>query len=174
MDRAERWLALSDGGAGLEAFLRANFPRVEAVILDFYHVTEYLGKLAQALPPGREAEAEPWRQQWCSRLKAAGGAAVLEALQGLDLRGRTAACAARAEVVTYFANQVHRMDYPAYRATGWQIGSGPVESACQTVVGQRLTGGGRRWGADGADAVGHLRARFRSEGDQWEAFWGRN
>lgn len=174
MDRAERWLALSDGGAGLEDFLRANFPRGEAVILDFYHVTEYLGKLAQALHPGREAEAETWRQQWCSRLKAEGGAAVREALRGLDLRGRAAAGAARAEVVTYFATQVHRMDYPAYRAKGWQIGSGPVESAGKTVVGQRLKGGGMRWGADGADAVCHLRALFRSEGDQWAAFWGRN
>src|SRR5262249_51447407 len=58
MDRAERWLALADGGAGLEDFLRENFPRVEVVILDFYHVTEYLGKLAKALHPGQEAEAE--------------------------------------------------------------------------------------------------------------------
>jgi Uncharacterised protein family (UPF0236) len=174
MDRAERWLALSDGGAGLEDFLRSNFPRVEAVILDFYHVTEYLGRLAQALHPGRE-EAEAWRQQWCSRLKAEGGGPVLAALRALDLRGRPAAArAARAEVVTYFANQVHRMDYPTYLAKGWQIGSGPVESACKTVVGQRLKGGGMRWGADGADAVCHLRALFRSEGGQWEAFWSRN
>ena len=29
---------------------------------------------------------------------------------------------------------------------GWQIGSGPVESACKTVVGNRLKGGGMRWG----------------------------
>lgn len=174
-DRAERWLALSDGGAGLEDCLRTNFPRVEAVILDFYHVTEYLGRLAQALHPGRPEEAEAWRQAWCSRLKAEGGGPVLAALRELDLRGRPAAArAARAEVVTYFANQAHRMDYPTYLAKGWQIGSGPVESACKTVVGQRLKGGGMRWGADGADAVCHLRALFRSEGGQWEAFWSRN
>ena len=48
MDRAERWIALSDGGAGLEDWLRANFGRVEAVILDFYHAAEYLGDLAKA------------------------------------------------------------------------------------------------------------------------------
>ena len=35
LDRAERWVALSDGGAGLEELLRTHFPRVEAVILDF-------------------------------------------------------------------------------------------------------------------------------------------
>ena len=66
------------------------------------------------------------------------------------------------------------MDYPGYVAKGWQIGSGPVESACKTVVGQRLKGGGMRWGEGGADAVCHLRALFRSAGGQWEAFWSRN
>ena len=80
----------------------------------------------------------------------------------------------RAEVFGYFENQVHRMDYPTYRAKGWQIGSGPVESACKTVVGQRLKGAGMRWGEDGADALCHLRALFRSESAQWEAFWGHN
>lgn len=175
MDRAARWVALSDGGSGLEDFLRDNFPRVAAVILDFYHVTEYLGKLGKALHPGHEEVAEAWRREWCQRLKACGGGPVLEALRGLDLRGQSrAARAVHSDVVTYFANQVHRMDYPSYVARGWQIGSGPVESACKTVVGQRLKGGGRRWGADGADAVCHLRALFRSGDKQWEAFWSRN
>lgn len=175
MDQAQRWVALSDGGSGLEDFLRENFPRVEAIILDFYHVTEYLGKLSKALFAGRDEQAEAWRQEWCHRLKQEGGGVVLEALRQLDLRGRPrAARATYAEVVTYFENQVHRMDYPSYRAKGWQIGSGPVESACKTVVGQRLKGGGMRWGEGGADAVCHLRALFRSADGQWEAFWSRN
>jgi len=46
-----------------------------------------------------------------------------------------------------------------------------VESACKTVVGQRLKLAGMRWGEDGADAVYHLRALYRSEKGQWEAFW---
>src|SRR5262249_2480689 len=35
MDRADRWIGLSDGGSGLEARLWENFPRLEVVILDF-------------------------------------------------------------------------------------------------------------------------------------------
>jgi hypothetical protein len=77
-------------------------------------------------------------------------------------------------VVTYFNNQVHRMDYPAYQAKGWCIGSGAVESACKRVVGQRLKGAGMRWGEDGADALCHLRALFLSDKGQWEAFWHTN
>ena len=109
---------------------------------------------------------------WCHRLKHEGGAAVLA-----DWRRWTCAAGRRrrgrrtGEVLGYFDNQVHRMDYPSYRAKGWPIGSGPVEAACKTVVGQRLKGGGMRWGEAGADAVCHLRALFRSEASQWDAFW---
>ncbi len=173
MDRAQRWIALSDGGSGLEDFLRDNFGRVDVVILDFYHAAEHLGDLAKTLHPQDEAAAEAWRGQWCHRLKHEGGRAVLEALRTLDVRGR-AARECQARVVGYFANQAGRMDYPAYLAKGWQIGSGPVESACKTVIGQRLKGGGMRWGEDGADSVAHLRALFRSEKGQWEAFWSHN
>lgn len=175
MNQAERWLAISDGGSGLEDFLRDNFGRVEEVILDFWHVAEYLGDLAKALHPGREAEAEAWRSQWCGWLKSEGGLAVLQRLRELELKGVSkAARQTYQEVVGYFENQVHRMDYPRYRSKGWQIGSGPVESACKTVIGARMKGGGMRWGEDGADAVAHLRALFRSEKGQWEAFWSQN
>ena len=73
--------------------------------------------------------------------------------------------------MTYFRNQHHRMDYPSYRAKGWQIGSGPVEAACKTVIGKRMKGSGMRWGHEGADAVCHLRALLLSEKGQWDAFW---
>lgn len=170
MDRAERWIAISDGGAGLEAWLRGNFGRVEAVILDFYHAAEYLGTLSRALHPEDEAAREEWLGLWCHRLKHEGGAAVIEGLRGLKVRG-AAARGALAEVLRYFGNQVHRMDYPRYVAKGWSIGSGPVESACKTVIGQRMKGSGMRWGEDGADQIAHLRALFKSGDRQWDAYW---
>ena len=58
MDQAERWIALSDAGAGVEDLLRVNFGRVEAVILDFYHAAEHLGDLGRALYPGDESARE--------------------------------------------------------------------------------------------------------------------
>lgn len=172
MDQAERWIAISDGGAGLEDFLQSNFPRVEAVILDFYHAAERLGDLAKAWRPGDEAAAAELQQRWCHRLKHEGGAALLKSLRKLSLAGRSrAARQLYAEQLGYFEKQVHRMDYPTYRAQGWQIGSGPVESACKRVVGQRLKGAGMRWSEAGANAVCHLRALFLSEPAQWQAFW---
>jgi hypothetical protein len=170
MDQADRWIALSDGGAGIEDWLRLHFPRVEAVILDFYHAAGHLSDWAKARHPDDEAAAGALAGQWCHRLKHEGGAAVLAALRQLDVGRRPAARAAHRDLLGYLAGQVHRMDYPAYRAMGWQIGSGPVESACKQV-GHRLKGSGMRWGGPGADAVCHLRALFRCEPGQWDAFW---
>ena len=170
MDQAERWIAISDGGAGLEDWLQTNFGRVETVILDFYHATEYLAELGRALYPSDEQAREEWLGAWCHKLKHEGGVKVLEGLQGLELRGR-AARAAWTEVMRYFTNQAHRMDYPRYAANGWAIGSGPVESACKTVIGQRMKGAGMRWSEHGTDEVSHLRALFKSGDDQWDAYW---
>ena len=175
IERAERWIALSDGGSGLEEFLHLNFPRVDAVILDFYHAAEHLSDLAKAWHGADAHAAEAVGQGWCHQLKHEGGQAVLATLRGLDLQGRsTAAHECYQETVRYVANQVHRMDYPYYRAQGWQIGSGPVESACKRVVGQRLKGAGMRWGEEGAEAVCRLRALFLSEPGQWDAVWSHN
>ncbi len=170
MDSAQRWIAISDGGAGLEDWLRVHFGRVEAVILDFYHASEYLAALGRTLHPDDEAARAGWLRGWCHRLKHEGGATVLEDPRVLPVRGK-AAREALADVVRYFTNQVHRMDYPSYLAKGWAIGSGPVESACKTVIGQRLKGSGMRWSEHGADAVSHLRALFKSRDGQWEAYW---
>jgi hypothetical protein len=65
------------------------------------------------------------------------------------------------------------MEYPDYQAAGGHLGSGVVERACKTAVGQRLKGAGRRWGEDGAHALCQVRARYRSEEGPWHAFWQR-
>lgn len=96
---------------------------------------------------------------------------MLAVLRERDWPARPGMAAVRSEVLTYFENQVHRMDYPTYEANGWFIGSGAVESACKTVVGHRLKGSGMRWSESGGDAVCHVRALYRSERGQWNAFW---
>jgi hypothetical protein len=171
MDRAQRWVALSDGGSGLEDWLRVQFPRVAAVIVDFWHAAEYLNEWSKVLHAD-EAAAREAARGWCHQLKHEGGAAVLAALGAVDVSGRSASVReAHRVVVVYFTNQSHRMDYPRYVSNGWLIGSGPVEAACKQVVGQRLKGTGMRWGEAGADGVCHLRALFRSEKGQWDAYW---
>jgi hypothetical protein len=169
MDAAECWIALSDAGQGLEHFIDVNFPRANKIV-DFRHVTEYVHDFAKAYRPGSEGDA--LADQWCHQLKHEGGAALLAIFKGLDRDKMSEA--ARVEydkVLTYFTNHHGRMDYPTYLRQGWQIGSGAVESACKTVINQRLNMGGMRWGEEGSDAVCHLRALYCSDPDQWDAFW---
>ncbi len=171
LDAADVWVGLTDGGNGLDEFLRVYFPRAE-LVLDFYHAAEHLNELAQALHPQADGAAGELAGRWCHQLKHEGGAALLSTLAAVDLRGKKADVRERHRLVTgYVRANVYRMDYPRYRANGWLIGSGHVESACKGVVGQRLKGNGMRWSEPGADAVCHLRALFKSEKGQWDAFW---
>lgn len=47
MGRAERWVALTDGGNGLDDLMDVFFPHAVR-IMDFYHAAEHLGDLAKA------------------------------------------------------------------------------------------------------------------------------
>jgi hypothetical protein len=174
MDQADCWLGLTDGGSGLEDRLEENFPLVWVVILDCFHPAEKLTGLARLLHPSDEGRAEEQARAWRRLLKEEGGALLAAVLREWSWPpGRAEVAAAAADVAGYLERHAHRTEYPEYEAEGWCIGSGAVESACKTVVGQRLKLAGMRWGEDGADAVCHLRALYRSEKGQWEAFWNR-
>lgn len=170
-DQAEQQIAISDGGSGLEKFLRVNFPLAER-ILDFWHASEYLVELGQSLYATDDDLRDKRVSAWCHQLKHEGGLRIVWMLQQLDV----SAClptqqTAHADCLRYFQNHQHKMDYPRYVANGWQIGSGPVESACKTVVGNRLKGSGMRWSEAGSDAVCHLRALYLSQPGGWDDYW---
>ena len=174
MDGAGRWIGLTDGGNGLEPFVEKSFPRVEVVILDFWHVSDHLGDLARTLHPHDEEKAKEQKGQWCHVLKHEGGEALIGILAMVPLPERRPELRAKhAEVLGYLRKNVGRMDYPTYLAKGWLIGSGSVESACKTVVAQRLKLAGMRWREPGTDHVCHLRALYKSERSQWRLFWQR-
>ena len=180
MLRADQWIGLSDGGNGLENFLKKNFPgpldgEEVAVILDFWHASDSLCKLTKVLHPADDEVRQAQLTAWCHTMKHEGGHRIVQELEKLALPNRkTAVRAQYEETLGYLKNNAHRMDYPKYLANGWSIGSGAMESACKTVVGQRLKLAGMRWREKGTNEMCHLRALYRSEGKQWELFWSRN
>lgn len=171
MDRADRWIGLTDGGNGLEPFVQRSFPLVEVVILDFWHVSDHLGDLARTLHSHDEDQAKEQKGRWCHVLKHEGGVGIIALLEKMTVPQRGVLRTKYEEVLGYLRNNVMRMDYPRYLAKGWLIGSGAVESACKTVVAQRLKLAGMRWREPGTDAVCHLRALYKSEASQWKWFW---
>jgi hypothetical protein len=173
MDRADVWIGLTDGGNGLEEFVRKNFPRDPVLILDFWHAADHLTELAKLLHPDDEEARQTLVATWCHTMKHEGGQRIVEVLRSQPLPRKKAVQEKHTEVVNYLSNNLHRTNYPEYLANGWMIGSGAVESACKTVVGQRLKQAGMRWREYGTDSMCQLRALFRSEPSQWHAFWRR-
>jgi hypothetical protein len=71
-------------------------------------------------------------------------------------------------LLKYVATRQEMIRYPAFRAKGWQIGSGPTESQCKLCT-KRLKGHGRRWDRPNTTAVAALDILDRS--GQWQSFW---
>jgi hypothetical protein len=165
-------VALTDGGAGLERVLRQGFSGAVALVLDWWHASQKLHALGGLLHEADPGAATAWAKARENTLWEQGGAALVA-----ELEGRAGPTGASAEVGAqwqegcgYFRRNVHRTDYPTYRARGWDVGSGPTEAGCK-VVGQRVKGPGMRWLQGASAEVATLKALYASGMGLWEAFW---
>jgi len=68
----------------------------------------------------------------------------------------------------YVAKRVEMLDYPSFRAQGFDIGSGPTEAFCKTLT-ARLKGSGMRWDRPNAEALMALAALENSH--LWDGYW---
>ena len=153
---------LGDGAAWIWQLAAEHCPGAVQIV-DWFHASERVWALGRALyGEGTEATTR-WVEPQLRRL-AHGEAATLAAeWQTLPMRGAMAAV--RDEQVIYFTNQASRMAYDRYRADGWDIGSGMVESACKHLIAAREKGPGMRWSEAGAQAVAAVRVLLFN--DQW-------
>jgi hypothetical protein len=65
-------------------------------------------------------------------------------------------------ILTYYENNLKRMNYKTYRDQGLLIGSGPMEVAHRHVIQQRMKLSGQRWTIQGAQQVANLRVTNKS------------
>jgi hypothetical protein len=161
-------LGVADGAKDNWSFLERF---TEAQLIDFYHASEYLGKV------GRAAVSKTARDQWiadtCHALKHDAGAAeaIDDEMRGFLARKLSTTNRETVEAaVTYFTNNGHRMDYATHVAQHHPIGSGVTEAACKVIVKKRLCGAGMRWKEHGASVVLTLRCLRYSDG-RWQQFW---
>jgi hypothetical protein len=156
-------------------------PGVELVeIIDLYHAYEYLWAVGNAVFGAETPAAAAWVEPLKTRLSAEGPAPVQAAVATLaqTLGGpeteeadgeESAAVTAVRRARAYLATNAARLDYPAFVARPFPIGSGAVESAGKNVIQARTKGAGMHWSGAGAQAVVSLRTLHRS--GRWEAFW---
>ena len=76
---------------------------------------------------------------------------------------------AHESLLRYVSENADRMDYPAYRARGIQVGSGAMESLHRIASQMRLKLAGARWLAENALAV--LNTRMMRLAERWDEFW---
>ncbi len=153
---------LGDGAAWIWQLAAEHFPHATQIV-DWFHASERVWELGRALwGEGTEATTR-WVAQQLERLAQGQAGTLAREWQTLPARGEVATI--RDEQVTYFTNQAPRMAYDRYRAGGWDIGSGMVESACKHLIGAREKGPGMRWSETGAQTVAAVRVLLFN--DQW-------
>ena len=166
LEGARRVGVVVDGAVWCQSFVDLHYP--EAVrILDFAHAAEYLTLIAQTnggdgplLSPARLAELR-------HALKHDGPASVMPLLR--TLVATQPSNTDLASCLAYLESREAQMQYPAFLAEGWPIGSGMVESANKLVVEDRLKGAGMHWAE--ANVNGLLALRNAVCNDRWDESW---
>lgn len=166
---AQERTAVTDGAEWIRRQLQTRLPMVDVRILDYFHLMEHVGEAAVAAFGAARAETTAW-------IEATGKTALEEGAAGLLVTIRQtrqplrspAKREALAKLEQYVANHAEMLDYPRYRAAGFDIGSGPTEALCKTLT-ARLKGGGKRWNTPNAEALMALAALKHSR--LWEPYW---
>lgn len=154
-DLSPELIFLGDGALWIWNLV-SKYYRNAVQIVDWFHAEEHLEDLARAAfsdPLQRTAWLEDAKQAlWNGCVED-----VISACQVL-----TSSCSAALVEVTYFSNNMERMRYAQFRAAGYMIGSGTVESACKQVATHRLKLPGAQWIVTGAVRTAKARAAWLS------------
>jgi hypothetical protein len=164
-DQIRQPIVLGDGAKWIWTIAEEQFPAATQIV-DYFHAREHLADLTRTLTPVLTDPAA-FEQALVDHLDLGDTAAIAAAVEALDLT-QTASDLARpaATEVSYFTGNHHRMQYADFRANGYYIGSGPVESACNTIVKQRAKRAGMHWTIRGLDPVLALRTLHQSGRDK--------
>ncbi|MGH3502299.1 MAG: ISKra4 family transposase [Nocardioidaceae bacterium] len=147
-DQIRQPIVLGDGAKWIWAIAEEHFPHATQIV-DYFHAREHLADLTKLLTPILGDTT-----------------AIATTVESLDLDQSAPELLKPAQTEAgYFLTNHHRMQYADLRANGYYIGSGPVESACNTIVKQRAKRAGMHWTIDGLDPVLALRTLHQSGRD---------
>ena len=135
-------------------------------LLDFYHASEHLWDLGEAVAGSREG-ARPWVEKKLHQLRHGRHGQALRELAALKARRGERGKVIRREQ-NYFAGHAGRMNYRAVAQRGWPIGSGAVESACRQRQG-RFKGRGQFWTPAGLRNLCALADAIQN--NHWDELW---
>jgi len=134
------------------------------VLIDYIHVSGYIGKASACLHPGDPVTAGQWADGQLLRVLHGRAKAVAATLASVARRARANPRKRNLDLtdldkaVTYLENNHKHMKYDRALANGWPIATGMIEGSCRYVIEDRFGITGARWSPDGAETILKLRA----------------
>jgi hypothetical protein len=154
-DRVRILVFICDGAVWIWNLIVHYFPNAIQIV-DWYHAADRLKRIAEEAF-SHSAERLAWLEivtedLWQGRVEA-----VIEACQLLEKKSNLAK-----QSLLYYGNNIERMRYAQFRAAGYLIGSGVIESGCKQIVTQRLKLPGAQWNLEGAILTAKARTAWLS------------
>ncbi len=166
VETAAHVASVSDGAEWIQGFIDFQAPSARR-ILDFPHAAQRICQIGEAVLGAEHASLRAWQTRQVHQLKHDGPEGVLDSLR--MLAGAHESVSVVAENLSYLEKRTAQMQYPAFQAEGWPIGSGMVESANKLVVEARLKGAGMHWSRLSVNPVLALRNAVCN--DRWAEAW---
>jgi len=154
-DRARTLVFICDGAVWIWNLIIHYFPNAIQIV-DWYHAVDRLKRIAEEAFSNAE-ECQAWLENSTEDLWQGRVEAVIEACQSLTKKSNLAK-----QSLLYYANNMERMRYAHFRAAGYLIGSGVIESGCKQIVTQRLKLPGAQWNVEGAILTAKARTAWMS------------
>jgi hypothetical protein len=151
LDYSRKRSSVNDGAIWIKRITDLNFRGITQIV-DWKHASDHLWTVGNALCGEQTPAAKQWTERHMDLLWDGRVAEVVGALDRLDLRQERYPALVR-EAPDYFRSNQDRMRYDLFRAQGYPIGSGTVESAANSVVHHRLRRPGRGWQRQNGQAM---------------------
>ena len=135
LSRADEKVAIVDGASWISQMLEGvqHALQLDAVGLDFYHLSENVHKTRRAVF-GEDAAGTQWADALMHTFKHEGYEAAWDSLCQWrpPLRGGKRKAADR--LINYVVDRREMINYPEFMKKQWDIGSGPTESRCKIAT----------------------------------------
>jgi len=167
-------LVITDAHTSISGYLKDNPAFVDYQrVIDFYHASEHLSHIAEAIHGKSSAKAGDWYKKYRDILKThtQGVSKLIRSAEYYQV-SQSYSKTREKEIQThlgYFKKYKKFMQYARYAEKGWPIGSGVIEAACKSVVKQRMCRSGQRWSIAGGQSILNLRSVVKS--NRWDSFW---
>jgi hypothetical protein len=161
---------VGDGAPWILERFNENFEQQGEYLLDFYHVSEYLGAAAKVI--AGEKKALGWVRRQQSRLLNNQWTKVLRSLGDRLEPENSAQETPVRDAHRYLDQRKENLDYQGARKRNLPIGSGEIESAHRHLIQKRLKLSGSWWKETNAQALITLRTARANQ--CWETYWTKN